>query len=115
MKKANIMKRAWNIYHEAGCTTRYEFGLALKAAWAEAKASEALNNMWVGFKAQSNMTIISYTDFEAAFKAKYPQGSFTKPIMMQNTITIQFVPGGKKYTYTGRYDTVSRKLGLAAA
>jgi hypothetical protein len=34
----NIMTRAWEIYKAADCQTRYEFGLALKAAWAEARA-----------------------------------------------------------------------------
>ena len=60
------------------------------------------------------MTFMSYDDFERAFKAKYPQGSFTKPVMMHNTMTIQFAAGGKKYTYKGRYIEVSRKLGLIA-
>ena len=36
MKKA-IMTRAWEMYKAAGCTTKTEFGLALKAAWAESR------------------------------------------------------------------------------
>ena len=37
MKKSEIMKRAWQLYKEAGCKYRYEFSIALKAAWAEFK------------------------------------------------------------------------------
>jgi hypothetical protein len=61
---------------------------------------------------ETAMTMMSSTDFEKAFLEKYPQGSFTRPTLMQNSITIQFVSGGKKYTYRGRYIDVSRKLGL---
>ena len=35
-----IMTRAWEMYKAAGCTTRAEFGLALKAAWAESRTSK---------------------------------------------------------------------------
>ena len=38
MTKAQIMKRAWEIKRE---DSRYVFGLCLKMAWAEAKASNA--------------------------------------------------------------------------
>lgn len=40
MTKSVIMKTAWAMYKAAGCTTRYEFSLALKAAWAQAKAPQ---------------------------------------------------------------------------
>ena len=36
--KKTIMARAWEMYKAAGCSSRAEFGMALKAAWAEAKA-----------------------------------------------------------------------------
>ena len=32
-----IMKKAWAMYKEAGCTLKAEFAVALKAAWAAAK------------------------------------------------------------------------------
>lgn len=43
----NIMNRAWEIYKAAGCSTRFEFGLSLKAAWAEAKAPKAVEFLGV--------------------------------------------------------------------
>ena len=76
--KSNIMRTA-NGY--AKTMSRSE---ALRRAWAEAKAPK--------------MIFMGYSDFEAAFKTKYPTGSFTAPIMMQNTMTVQFTTGGKKYT-----------------
>ena len=36
----NIMTRAWEMYKSAGCTTKAEFAVALKMAWAEAKSPE---------------------------------------------------------------------------
>ena len=60
------------------------------------------------------MQFMSYTEFEQLFKARYPAGSFTKPLITQHSITVQFTPGGKQYTYKGRYDTVAQKLGLTA-
>lgn len=33
----NVMKKAWEMYKEAGCTTKAEFAIALKLAWKEAK------------------------------------------------------------------------------
>ncbi|MCL1804346.1 MAG: hypothetical protein FWG30_12080 [Eubacteriaceae bacterium] len=41
--KAAIMRRAWQLYKEAGCTCRAEFAAALKEAWAEAKGLVAQN------------------------------------------------------------------------
>ena len=111
MKLSNIMKSAWAMYRAAGCTTRAEFGLALRAAWDNAKLA-AVRERARNTPAAEGMIIMSYTAFEKAFKAKYPQGSFTKPVMFQNNMKIQFTPDGKVYTYAGRYDTVAQKLGL---
>lgn len=35
--RANVMKKAWEMYKAAGCTMRAEFSIALKMAWADAK------------------------------------------------------------------------------
>lgn len=42
MKEAmrKIMVRAWAIYRETGCHTRYEFGLCLQMAWKEIRIKE---------------------------------------------------------------------------
>jgi len=51
-KMTNVMKRAWEMYKEAGCTSRYEFAIALRAAWAELKAvvTGAKTKIIAGFK-----------------------------------------------------------------
>lgn len=41
-KMKNIMSRAWKIYKESGCSTRYEFSLCLKISWAEHKEAQKL-------------------------------------------------------------------------
>jgi len=48
--KKQIMKRAWEMYKVAGCSSRAEFGLALKAAWAEAKTQVSFAEKLCGFK-----------------------------------------------------------------
>ena len=40
-----IMTRAWELYKTAGCTSRVEFGLALKASWAEHKAAATVKTI----------------------------------------------------------------------
>ncbi|MCL2350893.1 MAG: hypothetical protein FWC55_00005, partial [Firmicutes bacterium] len=41
MSLSAIMRRAWQLYKQAGCRYRAEFAEALRAAWAEAKAFDA--------------------------------------------------------------------------
>ena len=101
MKKANIMRRAWTLYREAGCTTRYEFGLALKTAWAEVNQISA----WTQLDTIKN-----------AFYSKYPNGSFEKKAgTMGYRVNVTFAPGGKVYTYIGGVVMVAQKLGLKVA
>ena len=102
MKKANIMKRAWNLYREAGCTTRYEFGLALKAAWQEANSP---------FGMMTQLDTI-----KNAFYSKYPNGTFSKQSgTMGYRVNVTFAPGGKTYNYIGGVMMVAQKLGLKIA
>ena len=42
-----IMTSAWAMYKAAGCKTRAEFGLALKAAWAKTKTKKEYKNVLV--------------------------------------------------------------------
>jgi len=39
----NIMTRAWQMYKSAGCTTKAEFAVALKMAWAEVRQTKIQN------------------------------------------------------------------------
>lgn len=43
----NVMTRAWAIYKETGCKTRFEFSLCLKMAWEESKTVSFENNMTI--------------------------------------------------------------------
>lgn len=43
----NIMKRAWEIYKNTGCATKYEFGLCLKMAWAESRQPKEYKNVTI--------------------------------------------------------------------
>lgn len=111
MNKTNIMSRAWDMYKEAGCTTRYEFGVALRAAWAESKnrvsidayAREIANTMNNGWTKQ---------DLEKAFYAKYPQGMIS--MVVYGPAKVRFTNGGKVYQYRGNWHTVGQKLGFIA-
>lgn len=46
MKKA-IMKRAWELYKDTGCKSRFEFGLCLQLAWSEVRALKEYKNVVV--------------------------------------------------------------------
>lgn len=42
----NTMKRAWELYKSAGCSTRYEFSVALKIAHVESKIEKIDNQLF---------------------------------------------------------------------
>ena len=97
MTRTNVMRRAWTLYKEANCTTRYEFGLALKAAWNQIRQEENARNM--------NTYIIdgkayygTKDAFMAAFLSKYPTGSIAIG-QFWNSAKITFEAGGKEYFY----------------
>ncbi|MCL2377820.1 MAG: hypothetical protein FWC77_01700 [Defluviitaleaceae bacterium] len=46
--KNTIMARAWEMYKTAGCTTKAEFAVALKMAWAEGKSLQSKINDVIG-------------------------------------------------------------------
>jgi len=110
MTKTNIMKRAWELYREANCSTRYEFGLALSAAWAEQKSQASWAALQAHVKAQEDK-------YPNAFKAKYPKGILEKAPGDYRSYSwhVQFTQGGKKYTYNGGIVTVFEKLGIKVA
>ena len=47
--KKQVMQRAWAMYKAAGCHSRYEFSLALKTAWAEARAPKETKNVTIAW------------------------------------------------------------------
>jgi len=92
-----VMKAAWRMYREAGCTTRYEFSLALKAAWAIENAIQKVVNQ--------------KDALQEAFASKYPTGTL-KIHQFWRGATVQFTAGGKRYTY--KNFGWQEKLGLTA-
>ena len=110
MTKTNVMKRAWELYREANCTTRYEFGLALGAAWAEQKSQDSWAALEAHVKAQ-------HDKYPNAFKAKYPQGTLERSPGDYRGYSwqVQFTQDGKKYTYRGGIVAVFAKLGIKVA
>ena len=86
---------------------------ALRKAWAEAKSAE-LNRAWSEVKAAAAGTLVSWTDIETAFKAKYPTGTITKGTMFSFSAKVQFSPNGKTYFYKVRGYELMKRLGIAA-
>lgn len=44
---SKIMKDAWEIYKVAKCTTKFEFSVALKTAWAKFRNGELVNKVFI--------------------------------------------------------------------
>ena len=95
MKK--IMARAWEMYKAAGCTTRGEFAVALKAAWAETKKVDAITafngKAWINPRSGETR---HYLNVEKVFAKINNNKSYmtnqeaaTKIFVINNTVTIQ--------------------------
>ena len=91
--KSAVMKRAWKIYKETGCKTRYEFGLALEMAWYQVRREAAAPIKYV----IDGVTYFHQKEaFKAAFLSKYPTGSIEIG-QFWNSAKVRFEAGGKQY------------------
>lgn len=91
----NTMTRAWEIYKETGCTTRYEFGICLQMSWEEIKEDK---NMTVE-KALEIANERAYSDYHinAGVERKAVAKVWEKNGMSRTYISIQC------FTLNGRF------------
>jgi len=97
--------------------TRYNRGEIMRTANRYAKTmsrSEALRTAWANAKLSRIPT--QRDQYNAAFLAKYPGGTFAPVVGTKNyRFNVTFAPGGKTYTYIGGIVMIGERLGLDVA
>jgi hypothetical protein len=105
---------------EGKTMTNYNKAEIMRAANGYAKTmsrTDALRKAWSQAKTARIASQPTQRDrYNAAFKTKYPEGTFEPVIGSKNyRFKVTFAPGGKTYTYIGGIVMIGEKLGLEVA